>query len=111
MLEGSVVVQPEGRPAIDLSAPAWFGEIALLRGEPRTADVVGGPQGARLLRMSRVSVLPALERNPRLRHELAKVSDARREAAGVVDDEPQRLGFGQRVAQLLRDTLREMRPW
>ena len=111
LLEGAVLVQPEGRPQIDLAAPAWFGEIALLRGEPRTADVVGGPHGARLLRMSKVSVMPALERNPRLANELSKVSDARREASGVVDEEPERLSMAQRVTRLVRGTFREMRPW
>lgn len=111
LLEGEVLVQPEGRPHVALTAPAWFGEIALLRGEPRTADVVGGAAGARLLRMSKVSVMPALGRNPKLAHELAKVSDARREASGIVDTEPERASMGRRVRMLAGGLVREMRPW
>ena len=106
-----VEVRPEGRPAVTLAAPAWFAEIALLRGEPRTADVVGAPSGARLLRMSRVSVLPALERNPRMASELSKVSDARREAAGVVDTTPTRSTLWQRFGRTIRELVGELRPW
>ena len=111
LLEGAVEVQPEGRPVVTLQAPAWFGEIALLRGEPRTADVVGGPGGARMLRMSKMSVMPALQRNPQLAGELAKVSNARREAAGVVDAPEQRTTLLRRLGGVLRGILSEMRPW
>jgi len=111
VLEGSVEVQPEGRAAIQLQSSAWFGEIALLRAEPRTANVVGGPGGAKLLRMSKVSVLPALQRNPQLASELAKVSDARREAAGVVDALVTRTTWPQRVGLEIQRLLHEMRPW
>jgi small-conductance mechanosensitive channel len=111
LLSGEVEVRPDGRAAITLSAPAWFGEIALLRGEPRTADVVGGASGAQLLRMSRVSVLPALQRNPRLASELSKVSDARREAAGIVDEPVDRSSVWQRLGRVVHGLLQEMRPW
>jgi small-conductance mechanosensitive channel len=111
ILEGEVEVRPEGRPPVRLAAPAWFGEIALLRREPRTADVVGAPGGARLLRMSRVSVLPALSRNPKLAGELSRVSDARREAAGVVDDDSLALPLWRRVGRMTRRLLATLRPW
>ncbi len=111
LLEGTVEVQPEGRAAITLQSPAWFGEIALLRGEPRTADVVGGPAGARMLRMSKMSVMPALQRNPQLAGEMSKVSNARREAAGVVDAPQQRTTLLRRLGGVLHGILIEMRPW
>jgi CRP-like cAMP-binding protein len=111
LLEGTVEVQPEGRAAITLQSPAWFGEIALLRGEPRTADVVGGAQGARVLRMSKMSVMPALQRNPQLAGEMSKVSNARREAAGVVDAPQQRTTLLRRLGGVLHGILIEMRPW
>lgn len=111
VLEGEVEVRPEGRPCVRLPAPAWFGEIALLRREPRTADVVGGPGGARLLRMSRVSVMPALGRNPKLAQELGRISDARREAAGVVDQDPVLLSPWRRLGRAMRDMLRSLLPW
>jgi small-conductance mechanosensitive channel len=111
VVEGEVEVRPEGRTSIRLPAPAWFGEIALLRREPRTADVVGGPGGARLLRMSRVSVLPALQRNPKLAEEIGRVVIERREASGVVDEEIVRLKPWQRLGRSLVSLLRALRPW
>jgi CRP-like cAMP-binding protein len=111
VVEGEVEVRPEGRTSIRLPAPAWFGEIALLRREPRTADVVGGPGGARLLRMSRVSVLPALQRNPKLAEEIGRVVIERREASGVVDEEIARLTPWQRLSRSAVALFRALRPW
>lgn len=111
VLEGEVEVRPEGRASIRLPAPSWFGEIALLRREPRTADVAGGPGGARLLRMSRVSVLPALGRNPKLADELSRVSDARREAIGMVDTAEHEASVWRRARTVVRSMSRSLRPW
>jgi CRP-like cAMP-binding protein len=111
VLEGEVEVRPAGRTSIRLPAPGWFGEIALLRQEPRTADVAGGPGGARLLRMSRVSVLPALGRNPKLASELGRVSDARREQIGMVDAEVRKSSLWRRSGQVVRAMGRALRPW
>jgi hypothetical protein len=55
--------------------------------------------------------MPALQRNPQLAGELAKVSNARREAAGVVDAPEQRTTLLRRLAGVLRGILIEMRPW
>ena len=57
------------------------------------------------------SVLPALQRNPSLAAELARVSQARREASGLVDAESQRTTLLQRCGTLLRAVLGELRPW
>jgi CRP-like cAMP-binding protein len=111
VLEGEVEVRPAGRPSIRLPAPGWFGEIALLRREPRTADVAGGPGGAKLLRMSRVSVLPALGRNPKLADELGRVSDARREAIGMVDTAEHEASVWRRARTVVRSMSRSLRPW
>jgi CRP-like cAMP-binding protein len=111
VLEGEVEVRPEGRASIRLPAPSWFGEIALLRREPRTADVAGGPGGARLLRMSRVSVLPALGRNPRLAQELGRVSDARREEIGMLEPAARESSVWWRARQAIRGTGRSLLPW
>ena len=111
VLEGEVEVRPEGRDPVPMGSGHWFGEVALLRGEPRIADVVAGPGGTTLLRMSRPSVLPALQRNPSLAAELARVSQARREASGLVDAESQRTTLLQRCGKLLRTVLGELRPW
>jgi CRP-like cAMP-binding protein len=88
-----------------------FGEIALLRGEPRIADVVSVTPGTRLLRMSRLSVLPVLQRHPSLAGELSRLSQARREASGVLDDEAPRTTLLQRCGAMLRTIVRELRPW
>ena len=111
VLEGEVEVRPEGRASIRLPAPGWFGEIALLRREPRTADVAGGPGGARLLRMSRVSVLPALGRNPRLAQELGRVSDARREEIGMLEPAARESSVWWRARRAIRGTGRSLLPW
>jgi hypothetical protein len=106
-----VEVRPEGRASIRLPAPSWFGEMALLRREPRTADVAGGPGGARLLRMSRVSVLPALGRNPKLADEMGRVSDARREEIGMFESEACESSVWKRAGQTVRTLGRSLRPW
>lgn len=111
VLEGAVQVIRDGREPVTIGPSGWFGEVALLRGEPRIADVAAGPEGARLLRMTRPSVLPALARNPSLASELSRVSDARREAAGLVDEAVDRRGFAVRLRSLCRRTLRELLPW
>jgi small-conductance mechanosensitive channel/CRP-like cAMP-binding protein len=111
VLEGEVEVRPEGRASIRLPAPSWFGEMALLRREPRTADVAGGPGGARLLRMSRVSVLPALGRNPKLADEMGRVSDARREEIGMFASEACESSVWKRAGQTVRTLGRSLRPW
>lgn len=111
VLEGEVEVRLEGRPSIRLPATSWFGEIALLRREPRTADVAGGPGGARLLRMSRVSVLPALGRNPKLAQEMARVSDARREESGLLEATERESSVWRRAGQAMRRMGRSLRPW
>ena len=111
VLDGGVEVHPEGRPPVPIGASGWFGEVALLRGEPRIADVVAGPAGTRLLRMSRPSVLPVLQRNPSLAGELSRVSQQRREASGLTDDEPERTTLMQRCRRMLSAVLREIRPW
>ena len=111
VLDGEVEVRPEGRAGIRLPASSWFGEIALLRRDPRTADVAGGPGGARLLRMSRVSVLPALGRNPKLADELGRVSDARREEIGMVDTAERESSAWLRARSAVRAMGRSLRPW
>jgi small-conductance mechanosensitive channel len=111
VLQGSVEVRPEGRDPVPLGTGASFGEVALLRGEPRIADVVGAASGARLLRMSRLSVLPVLQRHPSLAGELSRLSQARREASGVLDDEAPRTTLLQRCGAMLRTIVRELRPW
>jgi len=42
LLEGTVRVERSGRPITTLAAGAFFGEVSVLDGGPRTADVVAG---------------------------------------------------------------------
>jgi CRP-like cAMP-binding protein len=39
ILDGTVLVKPSGKRSVRLEAGAWFGEMALLDGAPRTATV------------------------------------------------------------------------
>jgi small-conductance mechanosensitive channel len=75
--EGECLVPRDGGDAFVIPAGAYFGEIALLRREPRSADVVAGPSGATVLRLARVTVEHVLRRNADMTTELAKVGKER----------------------------------
>ena len=63
ILEGRVRVERGGRPVESLGEGEFFGEVAVLDGRPRSADVVAEIP-TRTLRLSREVVRAALEREP-----------------------------------------------
>ena len=63
-----------------IGAGRFFGEIALLTGEPRTADVVAGADGTTVLRLPRASVSPILMAQPRFRDRFSAIANERRDA-------------------------------
>ena len=63
ILEGRVRVERGGRPVESLGEGEFFGEVAVLDGRPRSADVVAEIP-TRTLRLSREVVRDALEREP-----------------------------------------------
>ena len=103
---GSCQVVLPGNQRVELRRGAHFGEIALLTGEPRTADVLAGDQGAQVLRLPRASVSPVLLRQPRFRDRFSAIARERLEAlspqAAGHDAHPRRPGALRFLFQLLR---------
>lgn len=58
-----------------------FGEIALLTGEPRTADVVAAAEGTSVIRLPKHAVVPVLARHPEFRARFSAIAQERRDAA------------------------------
>ncbi len=102
---GSCEVMLPDAARVTLGPGAHFGEIALLRREPRSADVVAGPGGASLLRLPRASVLPILSRHPELRNRLGDIARQRLETQGgsrMAAAAPVNTSFAGGVLRLLR---------
>ncbi len=80
VVSGTCAVQLPGNQRVELCAGAHFGELALLTGEPRTADVLAGGDGAHVLRLPRASVSPVLLRQPHFRDRFAAIAKERLDA-------------------------------
>jgi CRP/FNR family transcriptional regulator, cyclic AMP receptor protein len=65
LVEGSVAVRRRGRKLADLGAHDWFGEIAILTYEPRTATVMA-TSPVRLLVISDRAFRRVVETTPRI---------------------------------------------
>lgn len=104
---GTCTVRLPDGGQVQIPAGGHFGEIALMRQELRTADVVAGPGGATVLRLPRPSVAPVLLRRPDLRDKLGTIVQERLEATGIL---PADSGPARRTNPLLA-ALRFLRPW
>ena len=80
VVSGTCEVQLPGNQRVELRPGAHFGELALLTGEPRTADVLAGGTGAHVLRLPRASVTPVLLRQPRFHDRFSAIAKERLEA-------------------------------
>jgi CPA2 family monovalent cation:H+ antiporter-2 len=80
VVSGTCEVQLPGNQRVELRPGAHFGELALLTGEPRTADVLAGGTGAHVLRLPRASVSPVLLRQPRFHDRFSAIAKERLEA-------------------------------
>jgi flavin reductase (DIM6/NTAB) family NADH-FMN oxidoreductase RutF len=76
ILEGRVRVERSGRVIETLGEGEFFGEVAVLDGRPRSADVVGATPG-RALTISRDVLRKTLEREPRAAWAMLEVLAAR----------------------------------
>lgn len=90
----------------------FFGEIGVLRGVPRTTNVVAGAEGAEVIRVGGEALLDLCTRRPELRAELDKTTTQRlTELRGATVDsitpQPPGISFGQ----LVKAALRALLPW
>jgi CRP-like cAMP-binding protein len=106
VVEGAcAVVLPNG-DRIPLGPGAHFGEIALVTGERRTADVVADSERTNLLRLPKASVEPVLARRPEFQTRVAAIARERREAtlgAGAApSNREEGSGFIRALLRLIR---------
>jgi small-conductance mechanosensitive channel/CRP-like cAMP-binding protein len=108
VVEGAcAVVLPNG-DRIALGPGAHFGEIALVTGERRTADVVADSERTNLLRLPKASVEPVLARRPEFQTRVAAIARERREATLGAGAAPSNREDG---SGFIRALLRLIRPF
>ena len=111
IVHGSVRVVLKGKEPIEIQAPHWFGEMALLLNQPRSADVMAGDSGATLLRFAKGSVLPVLNRRPEFAQKLRQISDERRLSSGLKEETNLIPSFKERGVQLIKRMAMFLKPW
>lgn len=74
--EGTAVVEVDGVEKVTLGVGAYFGEIALIDRQPRSATVKAGEEGAKVAAMSALNFAPLLE-DPEVCQQLLAVLCAR----------------------------------
>jgi small-conductance mechanosensitive channel/CRP-like cAMP-binding protein len=105
---GSCEVVVSGGRTVTIPAGGYFGEIALVLRQPRTADVIAGPDGATVLRLPRPSVAPLLLRRPEIR---ARVGDIASERHEETTGERGTLDLVKAPIGMATALLRLVRPW
>ena len=84
VLDGTARVDVHGQTHAVLEPGAYFGEISLIDGRPRSADVVAGEGGLRTLALSKWTFEDLLEKHPEIAVPMLRVLAARLRA----DEEP-----------------------
>jgi CRP-like cAMP-binding protein len=77
VLEGDARVDIDGVPHATLGPGTYFGEIALIDGRPRSADVVAGEGGLTTLALSKWTFEELLEKHPEIAVPMLRVLAAR----------------------------------
>ncbi len=90
---GAVTVQRKDAALARLGAGAMFGELGLLTGERRSADVLAGPETV-IVEISRSDFLPVMTRRPGLVVELSELLEQRRQPGAAQTE-----GFARRIAR------------
>jgi len=108
VVSGSCEVVVSGGRTVTIPAGGYFGEIALVLRQPRTADVTAGPDGATVLRLPRSSVGPLLLRRPEIR---ARVGDIASERHEETTGERGTLDLVKAPIGMATALLRLVRPW
>jgi len=105
----ALVIMPDGR-RVELEAGKYFGEMGLLGGRVRTADVVAGPNGALVIRVDKYCMDVLFRAYPDLLQEFRMLRDVRKEELPVEKREPaaRKKNPLRRAGRLAADFLR---PW
>jgi CRP/FNR family cyclic AMP-dependent transcriptional regulator len=74
---GSAHVSVGGTAVGEMSAGEYFGEISLLDGQPRSATVVAGPDGAETFAISSIAFSDLLDEHPDISRAMLKALTAR----------------------------------
>jgi CRP/FNR family cyclic AMP-dependent transcriptional regulator len=77
VLSGSADVLVNGNPGPSLTAGDYFGELSLIDGAPRSADVVAGPDGLTTFALSKWTFEELLEKHPEVALPMLRVVVAR----------------------------------
>jgi small-conductance mechanosensitive channel len=110
VMEGEArVVMPDGR-RVELQAGSYFGEMGLLGGLRRTADVIAGGNGALILRVDKYCMDVLFRDYPDLLQEFRALRDVRQEELPMGKAVETRAGIhpARRAGRFL---LRFLRPW
>jgi CRP-like cAMP-binding protein len=70
LLAGSAHVDVSGSPRAALGPGEYFGEISLIDGKPRSANVRAGEEGMQTLAISQMQFKALLEKYPEMMHQL-----------------------------------------
>ena len=73
ILDGTVTVSVHGVERATLGRGAYFGEISLIDGAPRSATVTAGPEGAKVFAISPIAFSQLLDARPEIARPLLKV--------------------------------------
>lgn len=73
ILDGTVSVAVNGVERAQLGRGAYFGEISLIDGAPRSATVTAGPDGAQVFAISPIAFSDLLDARPEIARPLLKV--------------------------------------
>lgn len=77
ILDGRARVDVDGVTHTELGPGQYFGEVALIDGKPRTADVVAGEAGLRTLAISKWTFEDLLEKHPEVAVPMLRVLASR----------------------------------
>jgi small-conductance mechanosensitive channel len=103
------VVMPDGR-RVELKPGKYFGEMGLLGGRRRTADVIAGSNGARVLRIDKYCMDILFRNYPELLQETQRLRDIRKEE---LPSEKRKVAAGKKhpVKRVGKFLVEFLRPW
>jgi CRP-like cAMP-binding protein len=77
VLDGTVEVEVNGESRPPIGAGGYFGEISLIDGQGRSANLTAGPDGVTTFAISQLSFSPLIDKHPALARTLLKALTVR----------------------------------